>query len=175
MGSEMCIRDSTLTRTWTATNACGETEDVIQQITVQGSAAITLAGVPADATISCGQAIPTAPTVTAKDACGSTYNVSFNETQSGNSCGSYSLTRTWTAADGCGGTTSASQTITVQGGAAITLAGVPADATIGCGQAVPTPPSVTAKDACGNTYTVSFNETQSGNSCGSYSLSLIHI
>ena len=160
----------TLLRTWTASSACGVTEIGSQTITVEGGSAITLTGVPTNATVACGQTVPSAASVTATDACGSSYIVNYNETQSGSTCGSYVLTRTWNAASTCGGTATASQTITVEGGSAITLAGVPTNATVACGQTVPSAASVTATDACGSSYIVNYNETQSGSTCGSYIL-----
>ena len=163
----------TLLRTWSAASACGVTEIGSQTITVEGGSAVTLAGVPADATVACGQTVPGAASVTATDACGQSYIVNYNETQSGSTCGSYVLTRTWSAASTCGGTATASQTITVEGGSAVTLAGVPADATVACGQTVPGAASVTATDACGQSYIVNYNETQSGSTCGSYVLTRI--
>ena len=160
----------TLLRTWSASSACGVTEVASQTITVEGGSAVTLAGVPSNVTVGCGQVVPSAPSVTATDVCGNSYTVNFNETQSSVSNGSYILTRTWSAASVCSGIATASQTITVEGGSAITLIGVPTNTSISCGQALPAVGNVTATDASGNSYTVYLNETQSGTTCSSYVL-----
>jgi hypothetical protein len=57
------------------------------------------------------------------------------------------ITRVWSATDGCGNTASATQTITVVDTTPPVLVGVPENATIECGEAVPKPPVVTATDA----------------------------
>ena len=122
------VGDYTLTRTWSAASACGQTAAASQVITVKGSPAISLSSVPTDVTIGCGQAIPSAATVTASDAIGLNYTVNFTEQQSGsNAVGDYTLTRTWSAASACGQTATASQVITVKGSPAISLSSVPTD------------------------------------------------
>jgi hypothetical protein len=64
------------------------------------------------------------------------------------------ITRVWSAADACGNTVSATQTITVVDTTAPVLAGVPEDMTIECGEAEPVPPVVTAYDTCGGSSAV---------------------
>ena len=142
-----CPQSYTLTRTWTATDDCGNVRTASQVITVQDLTAPVLAGVPADATVTC-DAIPTSPAVTATDACDSLVEPVLSSTTTPGTCPqSYTLTRTWTATDDCGNVSTASQVITVQDLIAPVLAGVPADATAPC-DAIPLAPSVTATDAC---------------------------
>ncbi|MBI1225086.1 MAG: hypothetical protein GC192_07585 [Bacteroidetes bacterium] len=76
----------------------------------------TLLNVPADLTISCDDEIPIPPVIIAQDACPGIY-VSMEETDDQSSmgtCGTYTITRTWSATDLCGNSTSDSQEITVQ-------------------------------------------------------------
>src|SRR5204863_6779921 len=85
---------------------------------VHDNTAPSLVGVPPDATVQC-HAVPSAPTVTATDACDASPTVTMTESSTQNAdatlCGhySYTITRTWTATDACGNHSSGSQLITV--------------------------------------------------------------
>ena len=132
----LCEDSYTLTRTWTATDNCGNTDIQSQVITVQDVTAPVLAGIPADVTVEC-DAVPAPATPTASDNCDSDVTIDFNEVRTDGLCeDSYTLTRTWTATDNCGNTDIQSQVITVQDVTAPVLAGVPADVTVEC-DAVP--------------------------------------
>ena len=133
----------TITSTWTATDACGNTTTATQTLTVVDNTPPVLVGVPADATVQC-DAIPAPPTVTATDNCDPTITVNYTESINvTDGCGT--ITRTWTATDACGNTTTATQTLTVVDNTPPVLVGVPADATVQC-DAIPAPPTVTATD-----------------------------
>src|SRR5258708_36000894 len=54
-----CAGNYTLTRTWTATDTCGNVASSSQVITVQDTAKPVLVGVPADVTVAC-DAVPLA-------------------------------------------------------------------------------------------------------------------
>jgi len=77
-------------------------------------------------------------------ATGTQVNVQLRETVTGSCPGT--VTRTWTATDGCGVTTSATQVITVNA-VPLTLVGVPPDITVACGQ-VPDVADVTTTSGC---------------------------
>ncbi|MGZ5528506.1 MAG: beta strand repeat-containing protein, partial [Limisphaerales bacterium] len=165
-----CANRYTIARTYTATDACGNSTTQTQNITVNDSTAPVLAGVPADVTVQCN-AVPSAATPTATDNCDSGPSISFNESSAAGSCpGNYTITRTWTATDACGNSSSATQTITVIDTTAPVLAGVPAAATAQCDN-VPAPASPTATDTCDNNPSISYNQTSAAGSCaGSYVL-----
>ena len=73
--------------------------------------------IPTDITIDCDDAIPTAPTLTAADAC-SAATVMFTQTSTQDTIGclkySYTITRTWKATDIAGNTSTGVQNIKVQ-------------------------------------------------------------
>ena len=74
-----------------------------------------LSNVPADITIGCDDVLPLPGIVTAFDQCPGIY-MDFNEISSQlyqGACGSYSVTRTWTATDLCGNSATDQQKITV--------------------------------------------------------------
>jgi len=73
------------------------------------------------------------------------------------SCADQTITRTWTATDDCGNSSSCQQIIHVQDTQPPTLTGCPADTTVQC-DAVPPPAVVTASDACDPSVSVSFSE-----------------
>ncbi|MGB0138089.1 MAG: hypothetical protein ACPF83_12715, partial [Flavobacteriales bacterium] len=130
-----CPQEYVMTRTYTATDACGNVTTGTQVITVQDTAAPELT-VADDVTIECDQEVPAAD-YTAIDACDSDVTVVISEEITDGDCPQeYVLTRTYTATDDCGNATSATQTITVQDTTAPTLE-VAADVTIECDQEVP--------------------------------------
>lgn len=74
-----------------------------------------LTNIPADLTISCDDEIPSPPLIIAQDGCPGIF-ISLEETDnmgSAGSCGNYSITRTWTATDLCGNSSTGSQVISV--------------------------------------------------------------
>jgi hypothetical protein len=87
-------------------------------VTVVDDEAPVLTGVPANTTVSC-DAIPAAATVSAADNCDATVTVTMTESSTQNADVNqpghyqYSITRTWTATDASGNSSTASQMITV--------------------------------------------------------------
>jgi M6 family metalloprotease-like protein len=83
-------------------------------VTILDTTPPTLVGVPIDETVEC-DAVPPPAVVTATDTCDTNVTPSFEETRVDGSCpDKYTLTRTWTATDGCGNSISSDQIITVQ-------------------------------------------------------------
>ncbi len=77
----------------------------------------TLVNIPADETISCDEQLPSPPLVSALDNCPSiAIDIKEQSTQGEDGCAQhhYTLTRTWTATDVCGNTTSDEQVIEIQ-------------------------------------------------------------
>ncbi len=159
-----CPSRYTLTRTWSTTDASGNTTTASQVITVQDTQAPVLSAAPADATVECN-AVPAAAVLTATDNCDAP-TVTYAEVRTNGNCPSnYTLTRTWTATDACGNTSSKSQTITVQDTQAPVLSVAPADATVEC-NAVPTAAVLTATDNC-DAPIVTYAEVRTNGNCPS--------
>ncbi|MFC4511279.1 hypothetical protein ACFO28_13245, partial [Flavobacterium buctense] len=165
-----CAGSYSVTRTWTATDACGNSSSASQTITVTDTTAPVIAALPAPSTIAC-PATPSFATATATDACGSGASLTFNDVTTNGACaGSYSVTRTWTAVDACGNSSSASQTINVTDTTAPVISSLPATSTIDC-PATPSFATATASDACGSDFTLTFADTTNNGSCaGNYSV-----
>jgi gliding motility-associated-like protein/uncharacterized repeat protein (TIGR01451 family) len=154
----------TVTRTWTATDDCGNTVSQSQVITTgDDNTPPVLVGVPANATVNCSSTL-TLPTVTATDNCDASPTISFNQTQT-TGC-PYTITRTWTATDDCGNNVSASQVLTVNDPLPPVLGNLPTPVVVTyCGEPLPPVAAVTATDACSGTLPVSYNEMQIGSGC----------
>ncbi len=165
-----CAGTYSVTRTWTATDACGNSSTASQTINVQDISAPVINALPAVSTINC-PATPAFALATATDACGSAFTLTSNDITTPGACaGSYSVTRTWTATDACGNSSTASQTINVQDISAPVINALPAVSTINC-PATPVFAVATATDACGSAFTLTSNDITTNGACaGTYSV-----
>jgi gliding motility-associated-like protein len=148
-----CPNSFNVVRTWTFTDACGNSSSVAQTISVVDDLAPTFNQVPpANTTASCDN-IPTPAVLTATDNCGIA-TVTMNETIiQGNCPSNYQIVRTWTAADACGNNTSVTQTIGVSdttGPVLVTPLASKVDATC---DAIPPIPVLEFTDNCTGTVT----------------------
>lgn len=115
-----CNGTGTITRTWTATDACGNTTTYEQVITVIDTTAPTFAEAPnaLDTIIECSDSSDPASTgqPTPTDNCGlAAVPLTYSDAITPGACpNAYTITRTWTAEDACGNTADYVQTITVQ-------------------------------------------------------------
>ncbi|HRE77370.1 MAG TPA: hypothetical protein PLL09_06040, partial [Flavobacterium sp.] len=171
-----CAGSYSITRTWTATDASGNTSTATQTIIVVDDSAPVINDLPTESTISCPET-PQFAQATATDVCGSDFTLTYVDTTTNGQCaGSYSVTRTWTATDVCGNSSTASQTINVEDNTAPVINPLPGESTISC---VPSPTSrinlsfdqAVAIDECGSDFTLTFiDSTVEGDCEGSYSV-----
>ena len=123
-----CAGDYVITRTFTATDDCGNATSATQTITIVDTTAPELS-IPADYTAECSDEHPM-ESATATDNCEAVITV--DEAITAGACaGNYVITRTFTATDDCGNATSATQTITIVDTTAPVLT-IPADYTAEC-------------------------------------------
>ncbi|MGZ5530052.1 MAG: Ig-like domain-containing protein, partial [Limisphaerales bacterium] len=152
-----CINRFTITRTYIATDACGNSSSKSQTITINGTTPPTITAFPADSTVSCASAVPGAndSLVTATNACGGNSGVIISHNAdvitTSNCLSRFTVSRTYVATDACGNSVSKIQTITVNNVTAPTITGFPADATYACSSSVPgaNDSLVSATDTCG--------------------------
>jgi hypothetical protein len=151
-----CPQEFSVTRTWTATDECGNQTTASQTINVADTTPPVISGVGADDTIEC-PAEPVFSEPTATDACGPV-TFGFEDVTTPGACPQeYSVTRTWTATDDCGNQTTDSQTIDVVDTTAPVIVCAPGN-TIACeSDLVFTPP--TATDDCDPTPVITMVET----------------
>ena len=109
-----CGGTGTISRTWRVRDGCNLENSCTQIIIVIDSQGPELAGLPDNASVTC-DAVPDVPTVTASDNCTECpITVNFSQTITEGACpDSYTIVRTWSAADACGNVAEQSQTITV--------------------------------------------------------------
>ncbi len=156
-----------ITRTWTATDDCGNTDECVQVITVVDSTAPDIASSPGNVTVECIGDVPPIDigNVTATDNCGNVTITYIGDVDDGNTC-PMTITRTYQATDNCGNLANVTQTIAVNDTVApiITCAG---NVTIECGES--TDPSntgnATATDNCDTDVEVSYSDTSDGGPC----------
>ncbi|MCO6486349.1 MAG: hypothetical protein J5I41_11305, partial [Saprospiraceae bacterium] len=146
-----CEDAYTLTRTWTATDPCGNATTHTQVITVEDTTPpVWDQPMPGNVTVECDQ-VPAPPSpVTASDNCDDDVEVVFAESRTDGSCPHrYTLTRTWTATDNCDNAITHTQVITVDDTTdpVWDQNPLPQDLTISCSQ-IPPAETLTATDNC---------------------------
>ncbi|MDX1409407.1 MAG: hypothetical protein R3330_14770, partial [Saprospiraceae bacterium] len=152
-----------VTRTWTITDACGNTTTCNQTINVDDTTApLFLSAPPADVTVQCPADVAASGNLTWIDNCGSGI-VAAVEVSDGNTCPEI-ITRTWTYTDACGNSVSAMQTITVLDDTPPVFSSTPADITISCASDL-TPLDLTWTDNCDGTGTVASSDVSDGMTC----------
>src|SRR5439155_14404373 len=168
-----CAGTYSETRTWIATDACGNTSvTTLPLLAVRPITPPFISDAGANATIDC-PASPTFTAPTASDSCNSATvtQVGSDSTEDWTCARTYYETRTWIATDACGNTSGTkTQTITVQDITPPFISDAGADATIDC-PASPTFTAPTASDSC-NSATVTqvgTDTTEDGTCAGTYS------
>src|SRR5690606_15242411 len=146
-----CAGEFSITRTWTATDACGNAATASQTINMIDNVDPILI-MPSDVTVECSESTDPAATgnATATDTCG-TATIIFQDLFE-ESCGNTQIiTRIWTATDECGNTASDTQTITVVDTTPPVLT-IPADITMDCSGLSRMIGAATATDGCGRAF-----------------------
>jgi len=124
----------TITNTYTATDACGNTASCTQVITVNDDQTPVPPSAPADQNVQCAADVLPPVELTAQDNCSGAITVSPSAVTTPGSCvNRYSIVRTWTFVDACGNSSSMSQNITVNDDIAPVI-NCPAEVSIDCSQ-----------------------------------------
>ncbi len=152
-----CADNYTLRRLWTAADECGNSRTAEQIITVRDIVSPAFSFVPANVTVAC-QSIPSPGSPSATDNCDADVSITYLGEQriNGNCTDNYTLLRTWTAADNCGNSVTATQLITVRDQEAPVFSFVPQNTTVECDD-IPAPGTPIATDNCTSVPGILFN------------------
>jgi hypothetical protein len=162
--SQTCVQEYTITRTWLATDDCGNSTTCTQVITVDDSTPPTITDCPDNITIECDESTLPGNTgmATATDNCDGMPTVTYSDvTAASQTCvQEYTITRTWLATDDCGNSTTCSQVITIDDSTPPTITDCPDNITIECDES--TLPGntgmATATDNCDGMPTVTYSD-----------------
>ncbi|MBK8556172.1 MAG: hypothetical protein IPL65_10585 [Lewinellaceae bacterium] len=135
ISNQSCTNRFTVTRTYRATDLCGNSATCVQVITVFDNTGPVFSGVPANLTIECKNGPPPPVMPTAMDECGGgPLNVTFTQTQTPGDCPvAYYITRTWSATDICGNIGIQTQVITIVDLKGPAIEVLPVDVLVPCG------------------------------------------
>ena len=127
-----CAQSYVVTRTFTASDECGNETTLSQTITIEDTTAPSFnEALPGDMTAECDD-VPAAAVLTAMDNC-QDVSVSYSESRSDGDCPSnYTLTRVWSVSDDCNNATDHTQVVTIQDTTAPEFALEAADQTVEC-------------------------------------------
>jgi hypothetical protein len=157
ISAQTCANRYTITRTYTATNACNATATCVQIITVNDQTAPVMT-CPANVTVSCAADVPPVNlNIGAVENCGGTVAITHvSDVRTNGTCANrFSIARTYRATDLCGNSSTCVQTITVNDVIVPTIT-CPVAVNVACASAVPAanPASVSSSDGCGGTVNV---------------------
>ncbi len=124
---ETCLEVAGVTRTWTVTDGCGNSDTAVQNITIVDTEGPVFTSVPANLELGCNDDIPMS-LATAED-CSDVVIVMTETSDEGACAGDTNYYRTFTATDNCGNTTSHTQVIMVVDNTAPVFTSFPADVT----------------------------------------------
>lgn len=79
ISNQICANKYTITRTYRATDICGNSSTCAQTIVVNDAIAPIFTSQPANITLECDQAIPPVPNVSASDNCTGIVKISYEE------------------------------------------------------------------------------------------------
>ena len=135
-----CDNGTTITRVWTGTDDCGNSATATQLITIApDEEPPVFSNVIPDGTYNCNDGMPVFDTPTVSDNCGSGANITMTHNDVWNNtgdCGSFFITRTWTAVDLCGNENSVSQTLALVDTEAPVFQSIFEDKTVSCGDPI---------------------------------------
>jgi hypothetical protein len=153
----------TLIRTWIATDACGNTAEASQVITVIDDTPPFFTNIPQGGTFSCGTDLTEVEMPSADDAC-SEVDVTFEDVVISTSCSDV-IQRTFTATDACGNFTTTQVELVISDNQPPVFEELPIEITLECGASADLQPVVT--DNCSD-FAITFTDTPIASCAGSF-------
>ena len=159
-----CAGGYIITRTWTASDACGNDAIKTQVINVEDNLKPVVTSVPPSSTTYCAF-IPEAGEIQVTDNCDTELDIQMNETtQEGNCPNNYLLRRVWTITDDCNNEAISVQEVSVIDTVGPVFQNFPGDVQLSC-NLVPEIPNLTATDVCGGEITYGSSEVYNYENC----------
>ena len=151
-----CDNQFTMVRTWTFIDDCGNQSSVSQTINVFDNTPPDAPAPPANVNVQCASDVPAPVDLMAQDNCDGAIIASPSAVITPGNCDNqFTMVRTWTFIDGCGNSSSVSQTINVFDNTPPDAPAPPANVNVQCASDVPAPVDLTAQDNCDGAITVS--------------------
>ena len=168
-----CPAEYTITRTWTATDNCGNTAEYEQLIQVTDNNNPYFVFVPQGGTYSCDTLFEFGM-ATADDEC-STVNVDFTDEYDYSCENTYAIVRTWIAEDACGNVAYAYTYYNVYDNTQPQFTTIFEDVTVECASQIPAPVAAEATDNCSEV-SIEVDVTElSSDDCGNQTLYVEYI
>lgn len=163
-----CANTFTVARTWTATDACGNTATCVQTINVIDNVDPIL-DLPANVTLNCpaDTSVSSTGVATATDECNNPPSISYIDVVTAGSCpNTFTIERTWTATDACGNTSEGAQIIDVIDNISPQIT-CPASIALECPADTSTDVTgvATATDACQTQIAISYSDVVTPGDC----------
>jgi hypothetical protein len=159
-----CPQAFSVTRTWTATDDCGNSSTCSRIISVTDNTPPSITCPNPAASVECPNT-PNFGSATASDLCDNSVVPTFsNVTTPGNCPQAFSVTRTWTATDDCGNSSTCSRTISVTDNTPPSITCPNPAASVECPN-TPNFGSATASDLCDNSVVPTFSTVTTPGNC----------
>ena len=166
-----CPNSYTIVRTWVFTDTCGNTSKITQYINFKDETPPVIQNAPVDTTVSCSNAIPIMPTLTAIDNCSGEMTALGTDTITAGDCPhSFIITRTWIFTDACDNKSHHIQIITVSDDVAPSLTSDLETAIDTDCSNIPPVPELTFTDNCEGAVTVAYSENTTDQTAQTYSI-----
>jgi len=162
--------DSTITRKWVFTDACGNSDSVTQVINIKDDIKPILSGTAGNVNVTCSKDIPAAANITATDNCDLKPAVYFKQQVTDSTCvNRFKVTRKWWAIDACGNKSDTiTQVITVYDDVKpVITATFSKTVNVQCTKDIPAVPNPTATDNCNGSIQPVYSAVGSGTACDS--------
>lgn len=157
--NQLCEGSYEVIRTWIAEDACGNTSEASQKITVSDVQAPVFSTIESDLYIECGETVVFTD-ITATDAC-SNVSITFDDEELVMACETQ-LIRTWIAVDGCGNQAQASQIVHITDTEAPVLNTMPTNLSMTQAEFADWTPLVATADDC-SVVTIDLNTSSESN------------
>lgn len=146
--SGICAQSYIVTRTWTATDACGNLATCQQTIAVNDLTPPVIMCPEVESPIECPATIANFGNASASDLCDSAPIINFSDATTPDGICAFSVTRTWTASDACGNSATCSRTVTVNDNTAPAINCPTVISPLECSAIPVSFPAATASDLC---------------------------